>query len=263
MLPPWRPIFKALTMSQTKKCRKCGEEKEVEQFHFDRHGVDGLTSACKPCNNAASRRWQHANRDIVRVRDAERRLARGHRPRVPSERSRSAVASPTRQEAAGHLYVIRFANDMIKAGRATDVTVRVRDHANEGARHGNAMVEHWTSPVIERIELAETVLLRWCEEQPGAIAHFGREWFTGLDYVATVEEAQRLCTSGAAARTAARRAERARLNEVVAMAERQYAAAQLALNRARAERESFDQSAVSGGGGGGNVRAKCTAPASE
>jgi hypothetical protein len=226
-------------VSESKQCRKCGEEKPLSDFGYDRYRDDGLTKNCKRCNNAAAKAWREANRDIVRINDAARRLALGHRPRTApydlesdsdddlddldgdsddlddlesdSDDDLADTKPIAQRETPGHLYVIRFANDMIKVGRASNVTARVRSHANEGVRHGNNAVEHWTSQVIERVCLAETALIQWCTEQPGAESHFGREWFTGLDYGHTVREATHLGEPGVAARTIADRAELTRV----------------------------------------------------
>jgi hypothetical protein len=102
------------------------------------------------------------------------------------------VSAAPRRTTAGHVYVVKFANDMVKVGRAARVGSRVQSHMDEGMRHGNAVVVHWSSPPLDRVDLVETMLIEWCESQPAAVGHFGREWFTGLDYAATVDAASRL-----------------------------------------------------------------------
>lgn len=105
------------------------------------------------------------------------------------------VSTPARQ--VGHLYVIRYANGLVKVGKATDTAERMRDHKREAARHGNPIVEHWTSPTHLFVDFAEHMLITWCERQPGAVTYSGREWFTGLSYAAAVEKADGLCASRA------------------------------------------------------------------
>lgn len=34
-----------------KTCTKCGQEKDLKEFHKDKHNPDGLTYACKECRN--------------------------------------------------------------------------------------------------------------------------------------------------------------------------------------------------------------------
>lgn len=119
--------------------------------------------------------------------------------------------STSTRSTSGHLYVVSFANGMVKVGRAAKVASRILTHTGEAQRHGNAVVEYWMSPVIERFDVAETALIQWCEAQPGAVACSGREWFTGLDFAATVEESKRLCVPGVAGRIAEEQAEQARI----------------------------------------------------
>jgi 5-methylcytosine-specific restriction endonuclease McrA len=47
----------------TKKCRKCGETKSVEEFSFVRKGQPNRRARCKPCETAAHREWRLANLD--------------------------------------------------------------------------------------------------------------------------------------------------------------------------------------------------------
>ena len=54
----------------TKKCAKCGQEKELTEFYKRSKGESGVASYCKPCN-----RQNHADNAIKRnqkVKDAER-----------------------------------------------------------------------------------------------------------------------------------------------------------------------------------------------
>jgi hypothetical protein len=112
----------------------------------------------------------------------------------------------------GHLYVIRFANGIVKVGRSATPTARVQVHKAEAERHGNALAEHWTSPAFEGFDVAEATLIGWCAARAGTLPHAGREWFSGLDYLAAVGEATRLADAAEAERVTL--AERLRVEKV-------------------------------------------------
>jgi len=41
-----------------KKCRKCGEEKQLNDFHKDERYSDGLQPYCKKCKNNGTKQWR-------------------------------------------------------------------------------------------------------------------------------------------------------------------------------------------------------------
>lgn len=45
----------------SKRCTKCGIEKDESEFNRDRGRKDGLFSWCRECANAQSRKWHHEN----------------------------------------------------------------------------------------------------------------------------------------------------------------------------------------------------------
>lgn len=45
----------------TKKCRKCGQYKELVDFHVKNASKDGRQSSCKPCNQKTTEEWQLNN----------------------------------------------------------------------------------------------------------------------------------------------------------------------------------------------------------
>ena len=51
---------------QTKRCRDCGEDKPVTEFHRNKHSKDGLAYRCKPCACELTRLWRLANLDRER-----------------------------------------------------------------------------------------------------------------------------------------------------------------------------------------------------
>lgn len=64
-----------------KKCRgACGEFKPLDEFHNDRHSVDGKTARCKEDNNAASRAYWNSAAS-VQARSLE--LHQGYRATDP------------------------------------------------------------------------------------------------------------------------------------------------------------------------------------
>jgi hypothetical protein len=56
----------------TKTCRKCGEEKKVEDFRPNGHMADGISSWCSACHVQATRDWRERNRELDRERQQER-----------------------------------------------------------------------------------------------------------------------------------------------------------------------------------------------
>ena len=48
-----------------KTCSKCGEHKDLSCFGVNRHGKDGLSHWCKPCNVDSATRYAKKKRDIA------------------------------------------------------------------------------------------------------------------------------------------------------------------------------------------------------
>jgi hypothetical protein len=55
-----------------KTCRKCGEEKPVEEFRRNPRISDGLSSWCSVCHVAATRDWRRRNKELNNKRRRER-----------------------------------------------------------------------------------------------------------------------------------------------------------------------------------------------
>lgn len=78
-------LYHQLTLSTaTKKCRLCGVEKPLDEFHRDRSKADGRRNECKPCkcadvktrrNPTKIRAWREANKDRIAEQARERRRA--------------------------------------------------------------------------------------------------------------------------------------------------------------------------------------------
>lgn len=106
-----------------------------------------------------------------------------------------------RSRLVGHLYVVRFADGLVKVGCGTAWEPRVHRHVGEGARHGNLWKSMWTSTVMPGMAAAERELIGWCERQAGA-EKLGREWFHGLSIIEVIRRveiitAQRRADTGA------------------------------------------------------------------
>jgi hypothetical protein len=63
---------------ETKKCSRCAEVKDADQFYRRRDVKDGLTSACRPCIKVRAVDWAKAhpeNRQQINHRYAVKRWA--------------------------------------------------------------------------------------------------------------------------------------------------------------------------------------------
>jgi hypothetical protein len=73
-----------------KRCKKCGESKELSEFYVDRPARDGHRPECKACTSAARKvyyaehreeviervkRWQRENRDLYAAKQRAWRRA--------------------------------------------------------------------------------------------------------------------------------------------------------------------------------------------
>ena len=52
----------ALGEGGEKRCVHCGQHKDRHDFPANRHCRDGLSSWCKPCHYASSKRWRDRRR---------------------------------------------------------------------------------------------------------------------------------------------------------------------------------------------------------
>jgi hypothetical protein len=41
----------------TKRCTKCGEDKDLSEFHTERRSSDGVTARCKSCTSQYQKEW--------------------------------------------------------------------------------------------------------------------------------------------------------------------------------------------------------------
>lgn len=53
-------------MTSTKRCSKCGEWKELDEFHNNSGRPDGKAYWCKVCQLASNERWKKSNPEAVK-----------------------------------------------------------------------------------------------------------------------------------------------------------------------------------------------------
>jgi hypothetical protein len=75
-----------------KRCTKCGETKQPEEFHRDRTKPDGWSYQCKACCCERARRWREANPE--RHREKTRKWEKANPERVRELQRRWAADNP-------------------------------------------------------------------------------------------------------------------------------------------------------------------------
>lgn len=75
---------------ETKRCPKCGDEKELDQFHKVKRSKDGHASYCKPCAVAVAKKAYRDNKDDLLPRMTvyyrnKRKLFRGVIDRIKKQ----------------------------------------------------------------------------------------------------------------------------------------------------------------------------------
>ena len=53
-------------MEQKKKCSKCGEEKELNEFWKSKKGTFGVQSTCIKCEKLQKEKWRIDNKDVIK-----------------------------------------------------------------------------------------------------------------------------------------------------------------------------------------------------
>lgn len=56
---------------ETKRCSRCGEEREISQFNKDKRKYDGLNCHCKSCRKITSKEYYDNNKEEVKQRHQE------------------------------------------------------------------------------------------------------------------------------------------------------------------------------------------------
>ena len=74
----------------TRVCRKCGQEKPLEEFAKNKECVLGHSHICKQCKAEQSRKWHAANPEKYRERSRKYRAANPEKCREQSRKYRAA-----------------------------------------------------------------------------------------------------------------------------------------------------------------------------
>lgn len=74
----------------TRVCRKCGQEKPLEEFAKNKECVLGHSHICKQCKAEQSRKWHAANFEKARENNRKRRAANPEKYRERSRKYRAA-----------------------------------------------------------------------------------------------------------------------------------------------------------------------------
>lgn len=81
----------------TRVCRKCGQEKPLEEFAKNKECVLGHSHICKQCKAEQSRKWHAANPEKYREQLRKYRAANPEKYRERSRKYRAANPEKTRE----------------------------------------------------------------------------------------------------------------------------------------------------------------------
>ena len=81
----------------TRVCRKCGQEKPLEEFAKNKECVLGHSHICKQCKAEQSRKWHAANPEKCREQFRKYRAANPEKYRERSRKYRAANPEKTRE----------------------------------------------------------------------------------------------------------------------------------------------------------------------
>jgi len=90
----------------------------------------------------------------------------------------------------GVVYIVEFANGMVKVGQSVDFETRVRSVCSDWRARGARLMRFWRvgsgAPLHD-----ESKLIRLAGELGGKVDGNSREWFTGVDCMALIVAAER------------------------------------------------------------------------
>lgn len=118
--------------------------------------------------------WYTEQESAIERADVEAAIAR---------RRRAAVVDD------GHVYVVQFGSGVIKVGKSTSPAGRLLTYAKNARVHGNTIAQAWVSDRHTQCSGTERKLID-LGAQLGT--RLSREYFTGLDFEAVREYAQRI-----------------------------------------------------------------------
>lgn len=81
----------------TRVCRKCGQEKPLEEFAKNKECVLGHSHICKQCKAEQSRKWHAANFEKARENNRKRRAANPEKYREQFRKRRAANPEKIRE----------------------------------------------------------------------------------------------------------------------------------------------------------------------
>jgi hypothetical protein len=104
-----------------------------------------------------------------------------------SPSSRRAVFATQR----GYLYVLRFDNEVVKAGRTANLLQRRSRHRSEAGRFNLTVTAEWCSEELDQVQLYEKCLLKVLAAI-GTRTGAGREYFRGIPFSVARYQAERV-----------------------------------------------------------------------
>lgn len=114
----------------SKRCPRCGVEKEASEFHKRKNTRDGLYRICKTCNCATVLAAYHANPGPAIERSAEWAKANRERSRQHKNESQRSLRPFYRKLALDH-----YGHSCACCGEAEEVFLEIDHVANDGAKH--------------------------------------------------------------------------------------------------------------------------------
>jgi 5-methylcytosine-specific restriction endonuclease McrA len=140
-----------------KRCRKCGEEKPLSEFHKNAQNRDRLSSLCKPCNCAHAAAYRNAN--LEKERERARARAAAEDPEQKRARQRAWCAANLERRRA-----------IVAKSAAANAEKRAAYRAANKERKAAANAAYGAA---NRERLAKNNAA-WCAANPDKVAAHGR-----------------------------------------------------------------------------------------
>lgn len=101
----------------------------------------------------------------------------------------------------GHIYVVEFATGIVKVGKTSSPTRRIRAHGRAAAIHGTEIANCWISQPHQNWSTNERQLIQFCASRGTQVAGRG-EYFRGVSFADASQFAEALALGGTAKATA-------------------------------------------------------------
>lgn len=118
-----------MVAEETAVCSRCGETRSVFAFARDSSKISGRKSWCRPCDNAKSRAYYEANRDVVILRVSE--LAASKRATRMCARCGTNPSTTTRHRYCDSCRNVLVLRDRARARRRERERSKVRASTTE------------------------------------------------------------------------------------------------------------------------------------